>query len=299
MRPGKLKIFIFFALVCFIWGSTWLGIKLGLEGVPPLLGAGVRFAVAGMLFLLLILSQGLSLKVNPSGLRLIAVVGGMNFGLSYGCVYWSELHIASGLASVLFCVYPFFVALLAYYWYGLEVLTWRKMIGITEGFLGIVVIYADQAQRSGQELRGMLAVLLAALASAVSLVYLKKHGQALNTLVMNFYSMLLGSALLLAGAFLLERGQPIHWSARNISAMLYLAVFGSIIAFSLYFYLLKHLRATQMSFVSLICPVLALLLGAWALHGKITSKIFMGAVLVLAGIFIANRDKSASEAHAP
>jgi drug/metabolite transporter (DMT)-like permease len=299
MRPGKLKIFIFFALVCFIWGSTWLGIKLGLEGVPPLLGAGVRFAVAGMLFLLLILSQRLSLKVNPSGLRLIAVVGGMNFGLSYGCVYWSELHIASGLASVLFCVYPFFVALLAYYWYGLEELTWRRMAGITVGFLGIVVIYADQAQRSGQELRGMLAVLLAALASAVSLVYLKKHGQALNTLVMNFYSMLLGSALLLAGASLLERGQPIHWSARNISAMLYLAVFGSVVAFSLYFYLLKHLRATQMSFVSLICPVLALLLGAWALQEKVTYKILIGAALVLVGIFIANRERSASEAQAP
>jgi drug/metabolite transporter (DMT)-like permease len=299
MRPGKLKIFIFFALVCFIWGSTWLGIKLGLEGVPPLLGAGVRFAVAGMLFLLLILSQRLSLKVNPSGLRLIAVVGGMNFGLSYGCVYWSELHIASGLASVLFCVYPFFVALLAYYWYGLEELTWRRMAGITVGFLGIVVIYADQAQRSGQELRGMLAVLLAALASAVSLVYLKKHGQALNTLVMNFYSMLLGSALLLAGASLLERGQPIHWSARNISAMLYLAVFGSVVAFSLYFYLLKHLRATQMSFVSLICPILALLLGAWALQEKVTYKILIGAALVLVGIFIANRERSASEAQAP
>jgi drug/metabolite transporter (DMT)-like permease len=289
MRPGKLKIILLYAAICFIWGSTWLCIKLGLDGVPPLVGASVRFALSGILFLPAILSRRRSLRLNRSGLLLVAVVGGMNFGLSYGCVYWSEQYISSGLASVLFCVYPFFVALLAHYWFGLEDLDWKKLSGIAVGFLGIVVIYADQIHTSFSSVAGMLGIFVASLASSVSLVFLKKHGRELDTLVLNFYCMLFGSALLLLGAIVLERSQPIRWSLKNLSAMLYLAVFGSVVAFTIYFYLLKHMKATQMSFVTLICPVLALLLGSRVLHEQVSSKIILGAALVLFGILIANR----------
>jgi drug/metabolite transporter (DMT)-like permease len=289
MRPGKIKIFLFYATICFIWGSTWLAIKLGLDGVPPLLGAGVRFTIAGLLFLPPIGSQHLSLKLNVSSLRLITMVGVLNFGLSYGCVYWSELTISSGLASVLFCVYPFFVVLLAHYWFDLESLNWKKVFGIVFGFAGIVVIYADQIQASTGSLKGMLAILVATLASSISLVYLKKHGADLNTLVLNFYSMLLGAALLLGASRILEHGQAIQWSLKNVSALLYLSVFGSVVAFTLYFYLLKHLKATQMSFVTFIYPVLALLLGSWFLQERLSRKIIVGVAMVLAGIFISNR----------
>ncbi|MBZ5554090.1 MAG: EamA family transporter [Acidobacteriia bacterium] len=289
MRPGKISIYLMYATICFIWGSTWLAIKLGLDGVPPLVGAGFRFAVAGLLFLVLIVSQKLSLRLNGASLRLIAMVGVMNFGLSYGCVYWSELTISSGLASVLFCVFPFFVALLAHYWFDLESLSLKKILGIGFGFAGIVVIYADEIQSSMGSLRGMLAMFVATLASSISLVYLKKYGSELNTLVLNFYSMVLGAVLLLLTSRLLEQGQAIRWSGKNISALLYLAVFGSVVAFTMYFYLLKHLKATQMSFVTFIYPILALLLGSWFLHERLSRNLAVGAAMVLGGIFISNR----------
>lgn len=289
MRPGKLKIFLLYAVICFIWGSTWLGIKLGLDGVPALLGAALRFTVAGLLFLLPIASRGIPLRLEKNHLRIILVVGISNFGFSYGLVYWSEITISSGLASVLFCVYPFFVALLAHFWMGLEKLTWKMLIGITVGFAGVVWIYADQVQGSNQSLKGMAAVLLASLGSGISLVFLKKHGRELNTLVLNFYAMLTGSVMLWLASLFLERGIPIQWSLKNVGALLYLTVFGSVIAFTIYFYLLKHLAATQMSFVTLIYPVLALLLGSWVLGEKISHKMVVGSGLVLTGIFIANR----------
>ncbi|MBZ5537430.1 MAG: DMT family transporter [Acidobacteriia bacterium] len=289
MRPGKITIYLLYATICVIWGSTWLAIKLGLDGVPPLVGAGFRFALAGLLFLALIVSKKLSLRVNGATVRLIVMVGGLNFGLSYGCVYWSELTVSSGLASVLFCVYPFFVALLAHYWFALESLDWKKILGIGFGFAGIAVIYADEIQASTGSLRGMLAMLVATLASSISLVYLKKYGSELNTLVLNFYSMLLGAALLLLTSRLLERGQGIHWSGKNITALLYLSVFGSVVAFTMYFYLLKHLKATQMSFVTFIYPILALLLGSWFLHERLSGKLAVGAAMVLGGILISNR----------
>jgi drug/metabolite transporter (DMT)-like permease len=289
MRFGKITIFLLYATICTIWGSTWLAIKLGLDGIPPLVGAGFRFGLAGLLFLALIVSQKLSLRLNAASVRLIAVVGGLNFGLSYGCVYWSELTISSGLASVLFCVYPFFVALLAHYWFGLESFGWKKIFGIGFGFAGIVVIYADEIQSSTGSLWGMLAILVATFASSISLVYLKKYGSEMNTLVLNFYSMLLGAALLLLTSRLLESGQGLHWSGKNVSALLYLSVFGSVVAFTIYFYLLKHLKATQMSFVTFIYPILALLLGSWFLHERLSRRLAVGAAMVLAGIFISNR----------
>jgi drug/metabolite transporter (DMT)-like permease len=289
MQPGRMTIYLLYAAVCFIWGSTWLAIKLGLDGVPPLAGAGFRFALAGLIFLVLILSKKLSLRLSVASLRLIAMVGGLNFGLSYGCVYWSELTVSSGLASVLFCVYPFFVALLAHYWFDLESLGWRKILGIGFGFAGIVVIYADEIQASTGSLQGMLAMLVATLASSISLVYLKKYGWELNTLVLNFYSMLLGATLLLLTSRVLEHGQGIHWTGKNLSALVYLSVFGSVVAFTIYFYLLKHLKATQMSFVTFIYPILALLLGAWFLHERLSRMLVVGAAMVLAGIFISNR----------
>jgi len=289
MRPVKLKIYILYTVICFIWGSTWLAIKLGLDGVPPLVGCGARFTVAGLVFLLPISSQKLSLKLNAAHLRVVTVVGCLNFGLSYGCVYWSELTVSSGLASVLFSVYPFFVALLAHFWFHMETLNWKKMLGILAGFAGMVVIYADQIQTSRNSLWGMLAVLIATFASSISLLYLKKYGRELPTLVLNFYSMLLGAALLLMGALISERGEPIRWSLKNVSAIFYLAFFGSVVAFTMYFYLLKHLQATQMSFVSLIYPVLALVLGAWILDERLNAKIVLGAAMVLGGIFIANQ----------
>lgn len=289
MRPGKLKIIFLYALICFIWGSTWLGIKLGLEGVPALLGAASRFTLAGLLFLIPIGSRGIPLRLEKKHVRLILVVGISNFGLSYGLVYWSELHISSGLTSVLFCVYPFFVALLAHFWMGLEKLTWKMLAGITVGFVGIAWIYFDQMHGSTHSLKGMAAVLLASLGSSISLVFLKKHGRELNILVLNFYSMLTGSALLWMAFLFLERGISIQWSLKNVGALLYLAIFGSVIAFTIYFYLLKHLTATQMSFVALIYPVLALLLGSWVLGEKVSNKILVGSALVLIGIFIAKR----------
>lgn len=289
MRPGKLKIVSLYAAICFIWGSTWLGIKLGLDGVPPLLGAGLRFTFASVLFFSLIVSKKIPLRLAREDFHLIAMVGGLNFGISYGGVYWSEQYISSGLASVLFCVYPFFVALLAHYGFHLEDLNLRKIAGIAVGFAGIVVIYADQVQTSVGSIKGLITLLVSTLGSSLSLVYLKKHGRELNTLILNFYSMLFGAGLLLLAAVLLERGQSVHWSQKNILALLYLTVFGSVIAFTIYFYLLKHLKATQMSFVTLIYPVLALLLGAWVLGERVSNRIVMGAALVLIGIFMASR----------
>jgi drug/metabolite transporter (DMT)-like permease len=296
MRGSGLRNAALYGVICLIWSSTWLGIKLGLDGVPPLLGAGMRFGVSGLLFLLPIAAQRRSLRLSRESRRLIGVVGVSTFGISYGLVYWSEQFVSSGLASVLFCVYPFFVALLAHYWLHLEELTWKKLLGIGMGFCGIVVIYADQMHSAAHSAKGILAVLLAALASSVSLVYLKKHGKTLNTLVLNFYSMLLGSSLLLLAAGLTERGTLVHWSAKNIVAILYLAIFGSVVAFTIYFYLLKQTSATQMSLVSLICPVLALLLGSWALHERVSGLIMVGAVLVLIGILVAHRTESVAGA---
>lgn len=289
MKPSKVIIFALYATICLIWGSTWLAIKLGLEGVPPLLGAGLRFAMASSIFCVLIVSKGVSMRLQRKSFQVIVVVGSLNFELSYGLVYFSEQYVSSGLASVLFSTYPFFVVLLAHCVYGLEDLNWRKVAGIVVGFFGVVIIYADEMHASANSLRGILALFAATVASSISLVHLKKHGREVNILVLNFYSMLLGAGLLFLAAVVLERQYTPEWTYKNIAALLDLALFGSVVAFTIYFYLLKQLTASQMSYVTLIYPVLALLLGSWLLHERFSDRILFGASLVLGGIFISNR----------
>ncbi|MFI5346276.1 MAG: DMT family transporter [Elusimicrobiota bacterium] len=276
-----------YVLICLIWGSTWLVIKVGLVGVPPFLGAGLRFSLASAVLFALIYGRGTKVKLNRDGKIAVVSCGLLSFTLSYACVYWSEQYISSGLAAILYCTMPLMTALLSRFWTKSEALSVRKMAGIVVAMAGTVVLFWPSESVARAQIVGMIVAMISVLAAAVNLVSVKKYGKDLDVFVMNGLGMSIGAVLLLAMSAAFERGAVVTWSAANVGAIVYLGVVGSVTAFLSYYSLVKVMDATRLSLITLIFPLVAVLLGWAVLHEAIPPGARAGMAAVVLGVAIA------------
>jgi len=282
-----------FALLVLIWGTTWAVIRVGLQGVPPFTGVAVRFTVAGALLLALALAAGVRLGRAPHEKSLWLTNGLLSFCLSYSIVYWSEQYIPSGLAAVLWATYPLFVAALAHGLLSGERLAARAAAGLVLGFVGVAVIFSDDlALLGGEQVRhAALVLLVSPLASALATVAVKKWGTGVHPLSVSAVPMLLTGAVMGAFALLVERGRPVVFDARSVGAILYLAILGSAVTFTVYYWLLARVTATQLALISYLIPVVALAVGAVLFAEPLRTRIVAGSALILAGVVIVSRQR--------
>lgn len=278
---------LLYAACCLIWGSTWLFIKLGLDGVPPFLGAGLRFALASAVLFAFALLRGASLRLDRDARVAALSCGFLSFGFSYGCVYWAEQYISSGLTAILYCMMPLMVLLLSRFWLRSERLTASKLGGILIGAAGTAILFGPSIAAGRMELRGMALVLLSAGVAAFNLLQVKRLGGDADLAVMNAWAMALGASCLLLGSALLEPGVSPRWTRGNALAIVYLALCGSVVTFSSYFYLARLMEASKLSLITLISPVVAVLLGRAALHEAIPPSTWLGMGVVLGGVALA------------
>jgi len=286
-----------YALLCLIWGSTWLAIKVGLVGVPPFLGAGLRFllSAAGVALILAVRRKPIALTRDDK--LCVLSLGFLVFWLDYGLVYWAEVHISSGLTAVLFSTMPLMTALLSTFWMRSETLSVRKVAGILVGVAGTALLFWPRERPDAMQALGMLSALTGCLCAAINLVVVKKHGRDSDALVLNAFGMALGAACLLLMSAVLEPWTTVVWTRSNMLAILYLSLFGSVIAFSAFYYLIKRMDATVVSLNTLIIPIVALALGRAFLHETVTPAGVLGIVTILAGVGIAiNEEAPASPA---
>lgn len=276
-----------YVAMCLIWGSTWLAIKLGLDGVPPFLGAGLRFVIAASLVAGVLALRRRPLHLTHDDVISIASQGVLVFWLNYAAVYWAEMHISSGLTAVLFSTMPLTTAILSRFWTRSETIGGRKLAGIAVGMAGTLLLFWPDDRLGASQIPGMLAALFASTCSSVALVVLKRHGAKTDPFVLNAFGMAIGAACLLTMSAAFERSLAVTWSAGNAGALVYLAVFGSVAAFSLYYWLIKRLDATVVSLSSLITPVIALILGRAFLGEVITPLALAGIATILAGVAVA------------
>jgi drug/metabolite transporter (DMT)-like permease len=276
---------LLFALTTLIWGSTWLAIKVGLVGVPPFLGAGLRFLVATVIVGAMLLVRRKSLRLTPADRICVLSLGIPVFWINYGAVYWAEQYISSGLTAVLFSTMPLMTALLTR-WQGLEALSPRKVAGILVGVAGTGLLFWPDERLGVQQVLGMGATLVAALCASANLVTIKRYGGQSDRDVLNFLGMGLGTALLLLTSAAVEPW-TVAWTPSNVAALLYLAVFGSVIAFSAYYALIKLIDATVVSLSTLIIPIIALVLGRVFLGETAGPTAAAGIVTILAGVAVA------------
>ncbi|MEK9139259.1 MAG: DMT family transporter, partial [Bacteroidota bacterium] len=226
---------------------------------------------------------------TPDLRRLYAVLILFSYSIPFALVYWCQQFIPTGLSSILFAVYPFWVALISHFLLDNERLNIYKMAGIVLGFMGLIIIFArDVHWTDPRGLLGMMGILASTLMQAFSLVLIKKHGKDVSPFALNFVGMSVAGMMLLVTGLLLESADSIIWDAAAVGSILYLAVVGSVIAFVTYHWLLKRVEAVYLSLVSFINPIIAVILGSIVLQEALAATVFVGAGFVLAGILVAN-----------
>lgn len=277
-------------VMILIWGTTWAAIRIGLADVPPFTGVAMRFTVAAIL--LFALAAVLRAPMgSPRERGLWLVHGVFSFCISYSVTYWAEQWVPSGLAAVLFATFPLFVAVLAHLVLPRERLGLLAAAGVVVGFLGVATIFSEDLATLGGP-RVVLAggvMLLSPLAAAIGNVAVKRWGSGVHPVSLNAGAMLLTAAVVGGVAFAFERDQPIELTRAAIGSILYLAVFGSAVAFTLYFWLLQHVAATRLSLIAYGIPIVAVLVGALLFDEPLTPRLAAGTGLVLAGCSLAGR----------
>ena len=275
-----------FTVITLIWGSTWLAIKVGLVGVPPFLGAGLRFLISALIVGAMLLVRRKSLRLTRGDRICVLSLGIPVFWINYGAVYWAEQYISSGLTAVLFATMPLMTALLSRFWARSEELSGRKIAGILIGVAGTVLLFWPDQRLGLRQVLGMAATLVAAGCACFNLVTMKQYGGQSDRDVLNFLGMGLGATLLLLTSAVVEPW-TVEWTTSNVLAMLYLAVFGSVIAFSAYYALIKLIDATIVSLSTLIIPIVALVLGRVFLGETAGPTAVAGIAIILGGVAVA------------
>ena len=275
-----------YALLVLIWSSTWVSIKIGLDDLPPFLGAGIRFALAGAGLLLFARLRGRSLRTDAV---LAATLAILPFAATYGLIYWAEQHIPSGLAAVLFGVLPLYVALLAAGLLPAEPLHPRLLAGIAIAIGGLALAFNESLELGDDELAGIaaLAAVLSSLPSAIGSISIKLRGGLLDVFVLNGWAMLAAGALLLALSAPAERWTDASLTAESVGSVLYLAGAGTAFTFVALTLLLRELTAVTTSFISVLLPFGALGFGALLENEPVTTTALAGAALVALGIVVA------------
>lgn len=289
MNSNSIKILLAYILITLIWGSTWLAIRIGLDSLTPLFSGGLRFLLASGFILILMKSMKLKLQTDRMSIMLYLGMAFFSFVIPFGLVYWAEQYIPSGLTSVLFAGFPFFVIIFSIMFIPGGGVDLFKILGSMVGFLGIIVIFSEDLSLNIESgFIPMAAVLTSAMLQGGIAVVIKKWGSHLNSISMNFVPLLTAGILMILMGFIFEDQTRWNFNTAAIGSVFYLAFFGTLIAFSTYYWLMKRINVVMLSLSSFITPIIALLLGWIILDESFTTRNIQGSSLVLLGILFAN-----------
>jgi len=286
------KNLIAFCALAVIWGTTWLAIKAVVEEMPPITSAGVRFLFATLLLVAYarLRRQSLALaQLTHSQRQAVLALSLVMIALPYALIFYAEQFISSALTAILFACHPAIVLLFDSLYARRSLFAPRNLAGLSASCLGLWIIFAPRLAGPHTELRGAVAILLAAILSSFAVVLAKYGAQEIDPVVSTTWQMAGGAVWLLLAGILLE--QP-TWGSYSVAAWLaltYLTVLGSSVAFVLYYMLLRHIAPVQASSLSFITPVVAVLAG-WAVLGEVLSRrTLLGAAIVLTGVALVHR----------
>ena len=276
-----------YTLLCLIWGSTWMVIKVGYGGLGPFNVAALRFFLAGAV---MAVAAWLTRARWPRGTSewvAVAAVGLLMFAADYGLIYWAELYIESGLTAVLFATLPLMTLFAARAYLPGERITAQKLASSVLALLGTLALFADRLRLDAAAVQPMLAVLGGALCAAIAAVVSKRDAHDIPPETLNAPSMLIGAVVLLAAS--LARGDGFRLPADGATwlAIGYLAMAGTVLAFFVYFSLLKTWSVMSLAFISVFTPAIALLLGLVFLDERPSQWSVGGSALILVSIALA------------
>jgi drug/metabolite transporter (DMT)-like permease len=294
-RQSHVLAYAAWIVVCIVWGTTYLAIRIALESVPVALVGGLRFTAAGLILITTLRVTGQPLPARPSW-SAIALSGFLLLVIGNGAVVWAEQYVASGLTAVIVAMVPFWNVVVEGVRPGGERPTTRTFAGLAVGFAGIVVlVWPELFTGTGDRrfIAGVIALQLACAGWALGTSVTKRNTVSSSPAATSAVQMLTAGLMFLAIATLTGEWKELAFSLRSASAILYLVIFGSIVAFSAYVYALKHLPIATVSLYSYVNPLIAVVLGTVLLSEPFSGRTLVASALVFAGIAVV---RSASEA---
>ena len=286
-RQRRLAYFAW-AAVCLIWGTTYLGIRVSLETMPPALMGGLRWTIAGSLLALYVVARGDRLPPRAQW-GSIALLGFLLLVLGNGGLVVAEQWLPSGLAAVLVATSPFWMAAVEACLPDGERLRPPVVLGLLVGFSGIVLLVWPELTFGGGNtwfLAGILAVQIASLGWSLGSAYSRRHARTENVLGSTAYQMLAGGVMMVAAGTIRGEWTHLSFTARSAGALVYLSTLGAVGGFVAYTYALRHLPVSFVSLYAYINPVIAVTLGVLLLGEPFNSRMAMSALLVFAGVAI-------------
>jgi drug/metabolite transporter (DMT)-like permease len=275
-----------YAAMCLIWGSTWMMIKIGLRGAPPVTSIAVRMTIASLIVAALLWLARIPFPRDARFVRLGLFLGLFNVTLPYVFVYYGEQRIPSGLAAVLYATFPLLVAILARVWLRNDI-TARKIAGVVVGIIGVAVIFSDNLRLGREQAAGTAMVLASVTASAIGSVATKKWGHGHHPIASLLIPFVTSSVITWLLALVVESPLQLRYDGVTWATIVYLAMAGSVAAFGLFFYVMQRLDVTVVAYQTFIIPIVAVILGGLFLGETISSRVALGAALILGGIALA------------
>jgi drug/metabolite transporter (DMT)-like permease len=293
------KLIIALSAVGIVWGTTFLGIKVAVETIPPWFVTSIRQGLAGLVMMTILVFKKELKWIGWENLKRQLVPSILMIVIANGFTTIAEQNIPSGLASVINALTPILIFLGSIV-FGLQKMSIRGFIGVIIGFSGVVFIFKDGLGSflDADYRTGVMFMGLAILAWAAGTIYTKTHVNKSNNITLNlFYQFTMASCIQLVLASIFSPNPDFNsWSSKSIFAALYLSVFGSVIAFFCYNYALKHVTAVQVSILSYINTIIAVFLGWLLLDEVITIDFVIATALIILGVFIVNYKKKEKKA---
>ena len=295
-RPAAWKTLLAFGIIYFVWGSTFLAIRIGVHEVPPLLFAAMRFGTAGAALLLWTIAKRERMPVGRQWVTM-TLLAAMIFLCDYGLLFWAERRVPSGIAAVMLGTIPAFMALSEIILLRTQKLTMRLAIALLIGIGGVAVLMSRSLNLGGAPIdqMGAVALLIASVTWSIASALPKMMPVPESKTVSSAMQMFIGGFMLLAvsgGAGEFARFHPAEVSGRVWWSLIYLIVAGSIIGFTAYVWLLHHESPTKVGTYAYVNPVVAVLIGYFLGGEALDARIVVGAAFVLVSVIVITTSKA-------
>ncbi len=291
MKKELLPAYLSLAAICLIWGTTYLALRIAVLHFPPFLFVAIRQLTAGLVLAgFMVFFAKVQLPSREYIFRQ-AIAGFFMISMGNGLVAWAEVYVPSGVAAIICSLMPMMVILINLAVNRDEKPTIPIVVGVMVGLIGIIMIFSEHLSDFAKlEYQiGIALIFLAVVSWAGGSVWMKKRSGEGNPFLNAGLQMFFGGLWLIPGIFLFDDLTAVNWSSEAVYSLIYLIIFGSIIAYACYSYTLRKLPMTIVSLYAYVNPIVAVILGSIVLDEKLNSKIILAIFITVAGIYIVNR----------
>ena len=291
----KTKVYMLYALMCVLWGFTWMYLKISLAEMPLYTGLSIRFSIAGIIFWIMYFIKGHKVNLTTDLKNVYLLFTFFNFSLCYYLTYWGAKYVYSNLGAIIWSLLPICVAMMAHFYLPDDRLNKKKTFGMLIGLIGTILLFYERDMLGeGQATFGIIAILLSVVLAAWPNVYLKMQKSSINSYHLNAVGMTLSGVLFLICALIFENNAFIPMDNKNLFAIFFLTVPGTVMTWGIYIWLFNHLPVTQISYTAFYPPIIATVVGWFFLGEALPALAIIGSVLIIAGGYLVSSPSKSS-----